>query len=461
MDQGGNTCLDRFPGRRNPGARRRGLPLGTGDGHRLSSDRRQRLRPAGCAAGERGRPQSSAGAYGGAARRGRLARPISGSRRAAPGRRLRPCGAARRGCLRCAGLRAPHARVGKDLEDRSSPRARSNGERHDDRLRTGLPPFDRAALQRRSGPPRRPRAARSGRRGCRSAGCRNHAGRASSFSGPRRRGGDARSGPPRVLRRLGLPPIDVGPDEGGRRDYEGPTEDRPRHAMSCGAPPRRRRGPQALPPKGVLSGERESVFAYLPEEVQRNMQRPDSESAMVWAAFYPFAHSGISFRDWSAIRPLWGSPIPAESDDRLIPYFWGLRVDATPLEGMAEAAHAIAGREDRLEVDLYLKGERVLVAIEAKTDADPAGCGRYAAGRCPEIHGGLEPHLCLLIPRRRWPALRTAWQDFAERVRDDGQWKRLRVVAWEDLQSLGRRQHSYGRVSTSPPTRAVKPRRAS
>src|SRR3990172_7599355 len=391
MDQGGNTRLDRLPGRRNPGARRRVLPLGTGDGHRLSSDGRQRLRPAGCAAGERGRPQSLAGAHGGAAPRDRLARPFTGSRQPGRGRRLRPCGAARWRCLRCAGLRAPHARVGKDLEDRSSPRARSNGECHNDRLRTGLPPFDRAALQRRAGPPRRPRAARSGRRGCRSAGRRNHAGRASSFSGPRRRGGDARPGPPRVLRRLGPPPIDVGPDEGGRRHHERPTEDRPRHAMSCGTPPRRRRDPHALPPKGVLSGEREPIFTYLPEEVERNMQRRDSVSALVWAAFYPFAHAGISFRDWSAIRPLWGSPIPSESDDRLIPYFWGLRVDATPLEGMVEAAQAIAGREDRLEVDLYLKGERVVVAIEAKTDADPAGCLRYEAGRCPEIHGGETP----------------------------------------------------------------------
>jgi hypothetical protein len=38
--------------------------------------------------------------------------------------------------------------------------------------------------------------------------------------------------------------------------------------------------------------------------------------------------------------------------------------------------------------------------------------------------------------------MRAQWQDFAERVRDDGTWGRLRVVAWEDLQSLGRRQHS-------------------
>ena len=266
--------------------------------------------------------------------------------------------------------------------------------------------------------------------------------------------------------------------------------------MSCGPPPRRRRGPQALSPKGILSGEREPVFAYLPEEVQRNMQRRDSESVLVWGAFYPFAYSGISFKDWTAIRPLWGSPIPSETDDRLLPYFWGLRVDATPLEGLAEAALAIAGREDRLEVDLYLKGERNLVAIEAKVEGEPGLCGRYQAGRCPEVHGGDAPcryweggvpfsasmdfgsrplrgseerppcalhyqmartllmaerlgrasgraaHVCLLVPRRRWPAMRGPWQDFAERVRDDGNWGRLRVVAWEDLQSLGGRQHS-------------------
>ena len=260
--------------------------------------------------------------------------------------------------------------------------------------------------------------------------------------------------------------------------------------MSPGSLPRRRRDPQAPPPKGVLSGEREPLFAYLPEEVQRNMQRRESESALVWEAFYPFAHAGISLKDWSSIRPLWGSPVPSAIDDRLIPYFWGLRVDGSPLAGLAEAAQAVAGREDRLEVDLYLKGSRVLVAIEAKTDGDPARCGRYEAGRCPEIHGGdkpcrywdgpstfdpsldfgirpgpgleerppcarhyqlartllmvenlgrangLEPYLCLLIPRRRWPSLFSPWEDFAERVRDEAQWRRLRVVGWEDLEGL-------------------------
>jgi hypothetical protein len=220
------------------------------------------------------------------------------------------------------------------------------------------------------------------------------------------------------------------------------------------------------------------------------MQRPDSESALVWHSFYPFAHTGLSFRSWSSIRPLWGSPLAPADDDRLVPYFWGLRVDGTPLEGLGEAAQAVAGRDDRLEVDLLLAGERNLIAVEAKTDAEPGRCGRHEAARCPEIHGGLEPcrywegeakfsellefgprpdrtaeerppcarhyqlgrtlmmverlgrasgwqpHLCLLLPRRRWPALRALWLDFAERVRDDELWRRLRVVAWEDLAGL-------------------------
>jgi hypothetical protein len=226
--------------------------------------------------------------------------------------------------------------------------------------------------------------------------------------------------------------------------------------------------------------------------VRRNMQRPDSESALLWGSFYPFAHGGLSLEAWCAVRPLWGSPVPPDTDDRLIPYFWGLRVDGTPLDRLSVAAEAIAGRDDRLEVDLFLVGDRNLIAVEAKTGAGPGGCGRYEAGRCPEIHGGAEPcrywqgiatfsghlefgerpqagaeepppcaghyqlgrtllmverlgrasglvpHLCLLVPRRRWPALRAQWLDFAERVRDDGLWRRLRVVAWEDLETLRR-----------------------
>jgi hypothetical protein len=266
--------------------------------------------------------------------------------------------------------------------------------------------------------------------------------------------------------------------------------------MTGAAAPRPRRGSSAPRPKGVLAGEREPIFTYLPEEVRANMLREGSESAVVWNSFYPFTQDGLSFRAWCRIRPLWGSPVVPDDDDRLVPYFWGLRADGAPLEGLRQAAAAIAGREDRLEVDLFLKGGRVLIAIEAKTEGDPGRCGRYEAGRCPEIHGGdaacryweggvtfnasldfgsrplpeaeerplcaqhyqlartlliveqlgraegLIPHLCLLVPRRRWPAMRGQWQDFAERVRDDGTWGRLRVVAWEDLEGLRGRPSS-------------------
>jgi hypothetical protein len=255
-----------------------------------------------------------------------------------------------------------------------------------------------------------------------------------------------------------------------------------------------RRGDGAPPPKGILAGEREPLFRYLSEEVRLNMARHGSESAALWNAFYPFAHQGLSLRGWQRIRPLWGAASFSQDDDLLVPYFWGLSVDGTPLDGLADTAALVAGRDDRLEIDLLLMGARHLIAVEAKMEGEPGRCGRFDAGRCPEIHGGgddcrywedgassfesyldfgarprkgqeaqppcvvhyqlartllavvklaamrgLTPHLALLIPRRRWAARQAAWQDFAERVRDEEQWKRLSVVAWEDLTAITRR----------------------
>ena len=263
--------------------------------------------------------------------------------------------------------------------------------------------------------------------------------------------------------------------------------------MSRGEHPRRRRSDSAPPPKGILAGERELIFQYLPEEVRANMLRRGSESAALWNAFYPFAHSGLSLRAWLSLPRLWGSSAEGSDDDQLMPCFWGLTVDGQPLGGLAESASDVAGREDRLEIDLFLVGRRHLVAVEAKIDGAPGRCGRYDSGRCPEVHGpdaacrywedgpasfeaaldfgirpvrdqeepppcaihyqmartllGVEnlarrkdlvPHLTLLMPQRRWPALRGGWQDFAERVRDEEQWRRLRVMAWEDLEGLKR-----------------------
>jgi len=250
--------------------------------------------------------------------------------------------------------------------------------------------------------------------------------------------------------------------------------------------PRRRRPA----PKGILAGADEAIFSVLPQEVLAQMRRAGSESAVVWDTFYPTAHAGISLLAWTAIRPLWGTAVEPQDDDVLIPYFWGRRVDGDTLPGLSTAAEVVAGREDRLEVDLFLRGERHLIAVEAKTEGEPGRCSRYEAGRCPEVHGGsepcryweagvrfadylefgerptplsaerppcarhyqlartllmarhlgrengLEPHVCLLVPRRGWPSLRSEWQDFAERVKDEDLWRRLRVIAWEDLGGL-------------------------
>ena len=264
--------------------------------------------------------------------------------------------------------------------------------------------------------------------------------------------------------------------------------------MNHGGKPVRRRAVSAPAPKGVLAGDREPIFSFLSEEVRANMLRQGSESAVLWNAFYPFAHRGISLRDWLSQRPLWGSAPQAVEDDQLIPYFWGLHADGSPLEGLADTAWTIAGRDDRLEIDLLLLGSRHLVVVEAKVDGEAGRCGRYYAERCPEVHGGggtcrywedgpaafdrvldfglrperdqearppcatryqlartllavqhlarkkgLTPHFALLIPRRRWPALEAGWLDFAERVRDEAQWRRLRVLAWEDLMALKQR----------------------
>ncbi len=263
--------------------------------------------------------------------------------------------------------------------------------------------------------------------------------------------------------------------------------------MTAGRDPRRRRSDSAPPPTGILAGEREPIFQYLSEEVRTNMLRRGSECAALWNAFYPFAHSGLPLRAWLSLPRLWGSGGEVGEGDLLIPCFWGMFADGRPLPGLAEVTSAIAGREDRLEVDLFLVGRRHLIAVEAKVDGAPGRCRRYDSGRCPEVHGAdagcrywengpssfdqaldfgdrpirdqeeqprcaihyqlartllaverlamlknLVPHLALLIPRRRWPALRAGWQDFAERVREEEQWKRLRVVAWEDLEGLKR-----------------------
>lgn len=42
-------------------------------------------------------------------------------------------------------------------------------------------------------------------------------------------------------------------------------------------------------------------------------------------------------------------------------------------------------------------------------------------------------HLWGVVPRKEWVRLRSDWEDFVDRLRDEAVWKRLRVIAWEDL----------------------------
>lgn len=253
---------------------------------------------------------------------------------------------------------------------------------------------------------------------------------------------------------------------------------------------RTRRAAGAPRPSGVLSGQDEAIFRVLSEEVVRNM-RTGSESAAVWNAFYPFADGGIEAEAWFRLPRLWGTEILEAEADVLTPYFWGFGTDGTSMPGLREAAETIAGREDRLEVDLFLVGAKSLVAVEAKLGSDPGRCGRYEMGRCPEVHvagvpcrywedgasrfsrllefgerpraeddlrppcsthyqlsrtllltqsmaafRGVAAQVCLLIPRSRWPSLQATWLDFVDRIRDDILWRNLRVIAWEDLDRL-------------------------
>ncbi len=177
----------------------------------------------------------------------------------------------------------------------------------------------------------------------------------------------------------------------------------------------------------------------------------------------------------------------------MCPFYWGYSAEGERLPSFSESLAAVAGREDLLEIDLLLVGRQHLVVVEAKHQAMPGLCSRYQSGRCPEVHGGgrspcrywegepppfasalnfgarptmesdrppcadhyqlarclllarelsgrlgLQPHLWLVVPAARWPDVRPDWMDFVERVSDDAEWRRLRVVAWESIQALGR-----------------------
>lgn len=243
---------------------------------------------------------------------------------------------------------------------------------------------------------------------------------------------------------------------------------------------------------GILAGSDEPVFRVLPQRVMEDMKHSHSESALLWNSIYPRAQPTLELAQFLSLTPLWGSSIEPISD-RLMPYYWGFNQNGVRLPQLDRVLGWIDGPGPRTEVDLFLLGEGELILVEAKHMAGLGKCGRYSSGRCPEIHAvpsgsscrywmedpsrfsdildlGLKPerddpappcnvhyqlartalagnalarqlkrrlHLWLIIPRTRWGAHKRDWIDFSERITDDQLWRRLRVLAWEDIQSLG------------------------
>ncbi len=247
-----------------------------------------------------------------------------------------------------------------------------------------------------------------------------------------------------------------------------------------------------------MEGASEPIFDQLPESVLDNLRRPASENALLWNLIYPLARPAINLRNLLSLPPLWGTAAREANEDLLRPYFWGYSLEGDRLPYLDEAAVAVDGKGNGTQVDLFLAGSQNLVLVEAKHLASFGRCGRYARGRCPEIHreqllaggvcrywesgagefsagldfgsrpepGGEMPpcathyqlartltlgvwlaqrsnlrlHLWVILPRGRWRHAQAIWVDFVARVREESLWRDCRVLAWEDVRDLAARR---------------------
>ncbi|MGD2254092.1 MAG: hypothetical protein PVF70_14375 [Anaerolineales bacterium] len=247
-------------------------------------------------------------------------------------------------------------------------------------------------------------------------------------------------------------------------------------------------------PRRLLVGQEERIFDVLPQSVLANLYHAASENALLWNLIYPLAQPTLSLAALLSLRPLWGTAALQADEDDLRPYYWGYSVDGERLPGLDQALDSVDGPGPRTEVDLFLVGETNLVLVEAKHMSGPGRCSRYGSGRCPEVHveevgaqescrywelpssrfdrllelgerpqpddtappcnrhyqlartltlgatlaaeHGLDLHLWMITPRSRWASLQKSWLDFAERVREDSVWRRMRVLSWETIAGL-------------------------
>jgi hypothetical protein len=247
-------------------------------------------------------------------------------------------------------------------------------------------------------------------------------------------------------------------------------------------------------PDRLWVGSGEAIFTVLPQSVLRNFYSPRSENALLWNLIYPRAQPSFSLKDLLTLDALWGTPdLGSVPDEHLIPYYWGFQLDGSRLSELDETLASIDGGGPQTEVDLFLLGEKTLIGVESKRSSGFGRCARYSAGRCPEIHPndpenqacrywepgpgcfsdslGMGPRptpdselvpcnlhyqlartyvvgsalaqrlgrqfaLWIFLPQRRWRALEPTWLDFVERVGDDQSWRWMRVISWEQLQTL-------------------------
>jgi hypothetical protein len=244
----------------------------------------------------------------------------------------------------------------------------------------------------------------------------------------------------------------------------------------------------------ILFGENEPIFSHLPINVLSNLRHRGSENAVLWNMIYPLAQPTISLKSLITLPPLWGTVHIDLEDDPLEPYFWGYSIEGKRLPGLDDVLRCIDGSGPRTEVDLFLIGKNNLLLVEAKHLGALGTCSRYSNQRCPELHpdemqnvkpcrywepgdqefqqlldfgdrpnsgdtslpcnrhyqlartilvGNALAKLCerdfsmwMLVTKRKWRSTERTWLDFVGRIRDDVFWRRMRVIAWEELQKL-------------------------
>jgi hypothetical protein len=189
--------------------------------------------------------------------------------------------------------------------------------------------------------------------------------------------------------------------------------------------------------------------------VLANFNTPRSENALLWNLLYPRSQPSLSLAALLALSSLWGTAPPGEvRDDQLHPFYWGHGLDGSRLQGLDDALKEVDGPGPKTEIDLILLGKKVLISVEAKHTSLFGRCSRYAAMRCPEIHVhyqlartvmvghhlakrlNREFALWIFLPQARWRSIEKTWLDFADRVLDDHIWRSMRVISWEQVQSL-------------------------